>query len=103
MWYHWLLFIFLAFISKALLAFVIIYLLLPGDRSCGHCNEETLLIRVNRAARLGFALALGRLQWRWCPRCGWEGLARRVRVEGASAAKQVRTRVTYPSLIRRRP
>ena len=84
MWYYWLLFIFLAFISKAILAFVMIYLLLPTERSCSQCDEETLLVRTNRVARLGLALSLGRIQWRWCPRCGWEGLARPVKV-GAPA------------------
>ena len=81
MWYHWVLFIFLAFVSKALLAFVMIYLLLPTERSCSQCDEETLQIRANRLGRLGFALSFGRVQWRWCPRCGWEGLARRVRFD----------------------
>lgn len=78
MLFYWLLFFFLAFGSKVLLAFAMIYLLLPSDKFCNQCDEETLLIRANRAGRIGFALSFGRVQWRWCPRCGWEGLARRV-------------------------
>ena len=81
MWYHWLLFIFVAFLSKALLAFAMIYILLPNQRSCAQCDEETLLIRGGRIARIGSAIAFGRVQWRWCPRCGWEGLCRRIRSE----------------------
>jgi hypothetical protein len=77
MWFYWLLFFFAAFISKVLLAFVMIFLLLPTDRRCSQCDEDTLLMRTNRIGRIGFALSLGRVQWRWCPRCGWEGLARR--------------------------
>jgi hypothetical protein len=76
MWYYWLLFYFIAFISKALLAFVMIYLLLPDDGLCGECEEPTLLIRPNRFGRIAFALSLGKIQWRWCPRCGRESLAR---------------------------
>jgi hypothetical protein len=77
MWLYWLLFFFAAFISKLFLAFVMIYLLLPSDRRCSRCDEDTLLMLTNRIGRVGFALSLGRVQWRWCPRCGWEGLARR--------------------------
>jgi len=76
MWLYWLLYFFVAFGAKLLLAFVMIYLLLPNDRQCTQCDEETLLIQTNRAGRIGFALSLGRIQWRWCPRCGEEGLAR---------------------------
>ena len=78
MWYYWLLFIFVAFVAKALLAFVMIYILLPNDRFCAQCDEETLLIRGDRLARIGSRLTFGRLQWRWCPRCEWEGMARRI-------------------------
>lgn len=76
MWYYWLLFFFAAFFSKVILALVMIFLLLPTDRRCSQCDEDTLLIRTNRLGRIGFALSFGRVQWRWCPRCGWEGLAR---------------------------
>jgi hypothetical protein len=78
MWYHWVLFIFVAFVAKVLLAFAMIYILLPNERSCAQCDGETLLIRGNRLSRIGSALTLGRVQWRWCPRCEWEGLARRI-------------------------
>ncbi|MEX2570783.1 MAG: hypothetical protein WD737_05715 [Gemmatimonadota bacterium] len=78
MWYYWLLFFFVAVVAKLLLAFTMIYLLLPAERLCILCDHETLLIRTNRAGRVGSALSLGRVRWRWCPRCGWEGLARRI-------------------------
>lgn len=77
MLYYWLLFFFVAVGAKLLLALVMVYLLLPSDRSCNGCDEDTLLIRPSRAGRIGAWLSLGRIQWRWCPRCGWEGLARR--------------------------
>lgn len=78
--YYWLLFFFLAFGAKLVLALAMIYFILPTDRTCVHCDEDTLLIRANRMGRVAFAFSLGRVQWRWCPRCGWEGLARRVTV-----------------------
>lgn len=78
MLFYWLLFFFLAFGAKVVLAFVMIYLLLPNDRTCSQCDEDTLLIRPTRLGRMGSALSFGRVQWRWCPRCGWEGLSRRV-------------------------
>lgn len=77
MLYYWLLFFFLAFGSKIVLATAMIYLLLPNDRNCAECDEVTLLVRTNRIGRIGFALSFGFVQWRWCPRCGNEGLARR--------------------------
>ena len=77
MWYHWLFFFFIAFGAKVLLAFAMIYLLLPADTECSQCGDTTLLIRANRIGRAGFALTRGRVQWRWCPVCRWEGLARR--------------------------
>ena len=81
MLYYWLFFFFVAFGAKLLLALLMVYLLLPRDPACCQCDEQTLLIRTNRLGRIGFALSLGRVQWRWCPRCGWEGLCRRIRSE----------------------
>jgi hypothetical protein len=83
------LFFFVAFGAKALLGFVMIYLLLPSDRSCSQCDEDTLLVRTNRAGRFGFAMSRGRVQWRWCPGCGWEGLARRARPATAATGRRV--------------
>jgi hypothetical protein len=99
MLYYWLLFFFVAFGAKALLAFIMIYLLLPSDRSCAQCDEETLWIRSNRAGRLGSALSLGRVQWRWCPRCGWEGLARRAPQE--KQGRRIRPGTIFPGRIGR--
>lgn len=76
MLFYWLLFFFLAMGAKVLLAFVMIYLLLPADRMCNHCDEETLLIQPRKFGRVAMVLSMNRLEWRWCPRCEWEGLAR---------------------------
>ena len=77
MLYYYLLFFFLTVIAKLILAVITIYLLLPTDTRCSRCDEETLLLIPSRARRIGGGLFLGRAQWRWCPRCGWEGMARR--------------------------
>lgn len=74
---YWYLFFFVTVGAKLLLAAVMIYLLLPTDRRCSRCDEDTLLMRPRTAGRIGSRLSRGRVQWRWCPRCGWEGLARR--------------------------
>ena len=87
-WFYWLFFFFVAFGAKVVLAFVMIYLLLPTDRQCVQCDDDTLLIRPSRAGRLGFALSRGRVQYRWCPRCGWEGLARHSPPRGRAPARQ---------------
>ena len=73
---YYVFFLFVAFISKLLLALVMIYLLLPADRRCDDCDEETLLIEPGPGVRLISWLAFGSVQRRWCPRCNWYGLAR---------------------------
>jgi hypothetical protein len=73
---YWLLYFFVAFGSKLLLALVTIYLLLPSVSSCNGCDEETLLLQMGRGRRFVSLIFLGRVQRRWCPRCGWEGYAR---------------------------
>ena len=75
---YYLLFFFVALGAKLLLALCMIYLLLPTDPRCSGCDEPTLLIRATRGGQLGRWLTLGRVQWRWCPRCGQEGMARRI-------------------------
>ena len=75
MFYH-ILFFFVAFGSKVVLAGVMIYLLFPADAQCSDCDEETLLIRMGPAGRATSRLLMGKLQRRWCPRCGWEGMVR---------------------------
>ena len=77
LWYY-LLFFFLTVGAKLLLALVMIYFLLPADRLCSRCDGETLLLGGSRAARFRTRLFLGRVQWRWCAQCGWEGMARRI-------------------------
>lgn len=85
MLYYYLFYFFIAVGAKLLLAMLMIYLLLPGDARCGECDGETLLIRPRLPGRLASRLALGRVQWRWCPRCGSEGMSRRTRCSGAAA------------------
>lgn len=72
-------FLFVAFGAKLLLALVMIYMLLPTDRRCDECDEETLLIQLRGTWRALSRLAGGRVQRRWCPRCNWYGLARTAR------------------------
>ena len=74
----YLVFLFVAAGAKLILAGVMIYLILPKDRECSQCDGQTLLLGGNRAARFRSRLFLGRIQRRWCPRCGWEGMTRRV-------------------------
>jgi ribosomal protein S27AE len=74
-WYY-ALYVFVAVGAKLILALVMIYLLLPDDRRCDRCDEETLLLRTGRGGRWALGLLRHRVQWRFCPRCGWEGLAR---------------------------
>ena len=74
---YYLLFFFVTVGAKLLLALVMIYFLLPSDRRCSQCDGETLLLGAGRAGRLRRSLFLGRVQWRWCPACGGEALARR--------------------------
>lgn len=72
----WLLFFFVAFGSKVLLATAMIYLILEEERGCPSCDRETLLVRMGPMGRIASLLSMGRVQKRWCPRCGWEGLTR---------------------------
>ena len=74
---QWILFFFVALGAKLILGVLTVYLLLPTDRRCSQCDEETILLRPSRLGRFGSALSLGRIQWRWCPRCDWEGMSRR--------------------------
>lgn len=76
MLYYYLLFFFVTVGAKLVLALVMIYLLLPTDRQCGECNEETLLLEEHALVRFVTRLSPGRLQRRWCPRCGSEAFAR---------------------------
>jgi hypothetical protein len=73
---YYVLFFFLAMGAKLLLALAMIYLLLPSDRCCNQCDEETMLLQLSRGNRWLSRLCLDTLQRRWCPACGWEGYAR---------------------------
>ena len=72
----WALFFFVAFGAKVLLATAMIYLILDDERACPSCDDETALVRMGPMGRAASALTFGRMQKRWCPRCGWEGLTR---------------------------
>ena len=92
MLYYYLLFFFVTVGAKFVLALMMIYLLLPTDRHCGECEEETLLMEGSRVVRLVCRVWPGRLQRRWCPRCGREGFARPVlRSSAPKPAPQTRT------------
>lgn len=73
---YYYLFFFIAVGAKLVLALLMIYLLLPTDRRCGECDEETLLLEGHRLVRFVTRAAPFRLQRRWCPRCGDESFAR---------------------------
>ena len=72
----WMVFFFVAFGAKLLLALATIYLIFPAERSCDECDGETLPVRMGPVGRFTSRLLLGTIQRRWCPRCGWEGLTR---------------------------
>lgn len=72
----WIVFFFIAFGAKVVLAFAMIYLIFPTDRVCSECDGETLAIRMGVVGRLLSWMSRGAVQRRWCPRCGWEGLTR---------------------------
>lgn len=76
MWLTYLLYFFVTFFAKAILALVVVYLIFPTARTCDGCDAETLPIRMGAAGRLLSRTTFGRLQRRWCPRCGWEGMTR---------------------------
>jgi len=87
-WYPmlmWLLFFFVAFGAKAILAVAMIYLMLESERDCANCACETIPIRMGGGGRALQALSMGYVQRRWCPRCGWEGLTRSGRMGHAGA------------------
>mgnify|MGYP006174735807 CR=1 FL=1 len=76
MLYYYLIFFFVTVGAKFILALVMIYLLLPTDRRCAECDEETILLEGHPLVRAVTRVLPGRLQRRWCPRCGHEGFAR---------------------------
>jgi hypothetical protein len=72
----WLVFFFIAFGAKLLLACAMIYLLIPASRTCDRCDCETIPTQMGAPGRAARALTFGSLQRRWCPRCEWEGMTR---------------------------
>jgi hypothetical protein len=92
---YYLLFSFLAVGAKLLLALAMIFWLLPGDRNCNQCDNETLLLQMSRGHRWMSRLCVGRLQRRWCPRCGWEGYARAISL-GSLRPASLRSRAPRP-------
>lgn len=67
----------LVFLRWGLVAVAALLLLRPA-KSCPACFRRTLLIR-----RPVLRAMLWMAEWRWCPACGWEGLARRQTPEDA--------------------
>lgn len=43
-------------------------------RACPACFEDTIPVRKPLLERLGRSF-----EWRWCPACGWEAVARKTR------------------------
>jgi hypothetical protein len=64
----------------------VVYLLLPRGPVCPHCGLEMAAVR-NRF----FDGLLPALQRRWCLKCGWDGLVRRVR------SAPTRARLPHPT------
>ena len=93
MLYYWLFFFFVAFGSKVVLALITIYVILPQERECSRCDGETLLLRGGRVGRFTAWLLMNRVQRRWCPLCGWEGLSRRIRDTAPESSVQTRDRI----------
>lgn len=68
----WLL-IFTLWTAMLLSPIILLFVFLPSGRRCPRCSaDETLLMRSGWPLRV-FTKVIGR---RWCPKCGWEGLAR---------------------------
>ena len=72
----WLLFFFVAFGAKVVLAVAMIYLMLDSERDCASCATETIPIQMKGWNRFLSMISMGYVQRRWCPRCQWEGLTR---------------------------
>lgn len=47
-------------------------------RECPACGRDTVAVQ-----RRWLEIAGDRYEWRWCPVCGWEGVARRDRATNA--------------------
>jgi len=76
MWAKYSLFFFVAFGSKAVLALVTIYFIIPSERSCPECDGDTIPLRMSLPGRVMARLLMRTVERRWCPRCRWEGMTR---------------------------
>ena len=81
----WLLFFFVAFGAKLVLAVAMIYLMLDSERDCASCATETIPIQMKGWSRLLAFITLAYVQRRWCPHCEWEGLTRTGHLNRAGA------------------
>jgi hypothetical protein len=88
MLWMWLLFFFLAFGAKVVLAVAMIYLMLEAERDCPSCAADTLPVKLDGWKRMLGPVSLGYVQLRWCPRCGWEGLTRAGRMGSAESVSR---------------
>lgn len=93
----WIVFFFIAFGAKVVLAFAMIYLIFPTDRVCSECDGETLPIRMGVVGRLLSWMSRGAVQRRWCPRCGWEGLTRSGRLPADATPYPLPPQPTRPA------
>jgi hypothetical protein len=96
MWATYLLYVVVTFVSKAVLAGIVCWFLVPAERSCDGCDAETLPVRMGGVGRAASWLTGGRLQRRWCPRCRWEGLTRTGGLPSAEAGDAARRRRALP-------
>lgn len=65
-------------------------LLIRPVRDCPACFCPTVAVLSAWLERLT------RLEWRWCPTCGWRGLARRDRRRGGAAYGRGGTGISAP-------
>lgn len=68
-------------------------MLVKPVRACPACHCETVSIRRRWLDRLA-----PRYEWRWCPHCRWQGVARRSRapIGGRSAGERARWSAPRP-------
>lgn len=64
-----------------LIAALTAFHVLPTGRICAQCGVPTTAVRLRR----GFSWAERWFHWRWCARCGWEGLGRRMGTRNLSS------------------
>lgn len=69
-------------LRAVVVAFMVFFIIRPV-RACPACFRDTFPLRKRWLHALGFVAH--HLEWRWCPFCDWQGLARRVQVPAPQA------------------